>query len=174
MKKTISILGSTGSIGLSTLNIINKKKFFKINYLSANKNFKLICNQINRYKPKCFFVNDIKIFEKVNYKIKNHKPKIFNGFGFNKFTKSDITIAAIPGIVGLEPTISAIKKTKKILLANKESIICGWNLLNKSAKKYKTQIIPIDSEHYSILNLLEKEKKNSIKNIYITASGGPF
>ena len=83
-------------------------------------------------------------------------------------------VSAIPGIGGLDPTLNLIKFTKKILIANKESIICGWNLLKKEANKNKTKIIPIDSEHFSILKLLEKEDLKQIKKIYITASGGPF
>ena len=81
---------------------------------------------------------------------------------------------AIPGIAGLEPTIQLIKKSKKVLLANKESIICGWDLINKNALKYKTKIIPIDSEHFSIMKLLDGYNIKNIKKIYLTASGGPF
>ena len=175
MKKILSILGSTGSIGKSTLNIVDKKKdIFKINYLTANKNFKLICKQIIRYKPKIFVIGDKFIFEKVKKKFKNKNTLILNNFSTDDFKKSDITISAIPGIAGLEPTLSAIKKTKKILIANKESIICGWKLINDNALRFKTKIVPIDSEHFSIYKLIEKENINQIKKIYITASGGPF
>jgi len=175
MKKIISILGSTGSIGLSSLTILEKKKnFFKINYLFANRNFKLICEQINKFKPKIFIIKDKIVFEKVKKKYKNKKIKILNNFNFKVLDKNDITISAIPGLAGLEPTILASKITKKILLANKESIICGWSLIKDSAKKFNTKIIPVDSEHYSIFNLLEKEQVKSIKKIFITASGGPF
>ena len=175
MKKTISILGSTGSIGQSSLSIIGKKKkLFKINYLSANKNFKLICRQIIKFKPKIFIIRNKKIFNKVKKKFKNKKIGIINTFNLKRINKNDITIAAIPGLAGLEPTIAAIKNSKKILIANKESIICGWSLIKRNAKKYKTQIIPVDSEHYSIFNLLEKEQIKSVKRIIITASGGPF
>ena len=82
--------------------------------------------------------------------------------------------SAIPGIVGLKPTISIIKFSKKLLIANKESIICGWNLIENKAKKYKTKIIPIDSEHFSILKLMKHIILHEIKKIYLTASGGPF
>ena len=165
MKKTISILGSTGSIGQSSLSIIGKKKkLFKINYLSANKNFKLICRQIIKFKPKIFIIRNKKIFNKVKKKFKKKKIGIINTFNLKRINKNDITIAAIPGLAGLEPTIAAIKNSKKILIANKESIICGWSLIKHNAKKYKTQIIPVDSEHYSIFNLLEKEKIKSLKN----------
>ena len=83
-------------------------------------------------------------------------------------------MTAIPGINGLKPTIFAIKLSKKVLIANKESIICGWNLIKNKAIQNKTKIIPIDSEHFSILKLLEKVKHKDINKIYITASRGPF
>ena len=176
MKKLITILGSTGSIGLSTLSIIDKKKdYFKVNLLSANKNYSSICSQIKKYKPLFFIVTDRKIFIKVQKKFNKHKTIILNNFtDKKKIRKSDITISAIPGIAGLEPTINIIKYSKKILIANKESIICGWNLIHKKAKKNKTKIIPIDSEHFSIFKLLKNHKLNEINKVYLTASGGPF
>ena len=111
MKKTISILGSTGSIGLTALKIINKKIFLRLILLSANKNFNLICKQIKYYKPKFFVVNDPYIYLKVkkNYR----KTKILNNFkNFNFKRKNDITVSAIPGLAGLLPTLIMIKKVK--------------------------------------------------------------
>jgi len=176
MKKKISILGATGSIGVSALSIIDKKKnFFNIILLSSNKNFTLICKQIKKYKPKYYVINDINIFNKVKKKFKNSNVKILNVFNFNeKKIKSEIVISAIPGIAGLIPTINIIDKTKKILIANKESIICGWNLIKRKAKKNKTEIIPVDSEHFSIQQLIKNTKIDNIEKIYLTASGGPF
>ncbi len=175
MKKIISILGSTGSIGLSTLSIVDKKKnLLTINFLAANKNYKLICKQILKYKPKYFIIKNKIIFNKVKQKFKNNKTIILNDYKFKNSKKLDVIVSAIPGIEGLKPTLELIKETKKILIANKESIVCGWNLLKKEAIKNKTKIIPIDSEHFSILKLLEKEDVKLIKKIYITASGGPF
>ena len=175
MKKIISILGSTGSVGLTTLKIIEKnKKFFTINLLTANKNLSLICEQIKKYKPKFFIINDPLIFKEVKKKIRS-KTIILNNFNdINLLVKNDITISAISGIAGLSPTISIIKKTKKLLIANKEAIICGWYLIKKESLKYKTLLIPVDSEHYSIFKLLENHNIDEIKKIYITASGGPF
>ena len=176
MKKKISILGSTGSVGLTTLKIIDRKKlFFSINLLSANKNFKIICKQIKKYKPKIFVVTDEKIFKKVCFKFKKKNIKIYNNFNnIKSVKKNDITISAIPGIAGLEPTLQIIKVSKKILIANKESIICGWNLIKNEAKKYKSKIIPVDSEHFSILKLIKDYKLSEINKVYFTASGGPF
>ncbi len=176
MTKLISILGSTGSVGVSTLKIIDKKKnFFKINLLSANSNYDLICKQINKYNPNIFLIFDLKVFKKVKKKFKYKKIKIINKFiKDTPIQNSDITVSAIPGIVGLEPTIFMVKKSKKVLIANKESIVCGWKFLRENAKKNNVKIIPVDSEHYSIMKLLENHKMNEIKKIYITASGGPF
>ncbi len=176
MKKKISILGSTGSIGISTLKILDKKKNFFSPYLfSANKNYNLICSQIKKYKPNFFLVNDKKVFEKIKKKFKFSKTKIINILDPKKIKKkSDISVLAVPGIAGLFPTIFMIKKSKKLLLANKESIICGWNLINNLSFKHKTKIIPIDSEHFSIFNLLKNIRLSEIKKVYLTASGGPF
>ena len=176
MKKTISILGSTGSIGLTALKIIEKKKnFFNLNIFSANKNYKLILNQIKKYKPKYFIVSDPKIFKIVKKKNKIKKCKILNKFdSLDKMSKNDITISAIPGIEGLYPTIYFLKISKRILIANKEAIVCGWDIIKKKAKENKTIIVPIDSEHFSLSKLIKKYKFSEIKNFFITASGGPF
>jgi|TARA_B110000495_G_C23012231_1_gene598816 1-deoxy-D-xylulose-5-phosphate reductoisomerase len=176
MKKKISILGSTGSIGLSTLSIIDKKKnYFDINLLSANKNYRLILKQIKKYNPDFFVISDNIIYKKVKKKLNNNNTKIFNNFNFLKKNKKvDITVSAIPGISGLEPTILIIRNTKKLLIANKEAIICGWDLIIKAAKKNKTIIVPVDSEHFSIQKLMDNHNIKEIKKIYITASGGPF
>ena len=176
MKKLISILGSTGSIGLTTLRILDLKKNYFIPYLfSADKNYNLICKQISKYKPVIFLINNQKVYEKVKKKFKKHNTKIIKSLEKKHLKKnSDITVVAIPGIEGLAPTILMIKKSKKMLLANKEAIICGWTLIKKIAHKIKTKIIPVDSEHFSISKLLEMHKLDEIKKIYLTASGGPF
>ncbi len=176
MIKNISILGATGSVGLNTLKIIDaKKKHFKIILLSANKNYKLICKQIKKYKPKYYIINNYFVFKQVKKKFTNKKIQILNNFNFKfKSKKIDFVVSAIPGIAGLHPTLSMIKLCKSILIANKEAIICGWSLIKDIAKKNKTKIIPVDSEHYSIFKMIRNHKLSSIKKIFITASGGPF
>ena len=142
MKISISILGSTGSIGKTALKIIDKKKNnFFINLLSANKNFTLISNQIKKYRPKIYVITNKDIYKKIKKKFNKSKTKIKNDFKSLKsnLKPSDITISAIPGIAGLEPTISMIKLSKKLLIANKESIICGWSIINKISIKYNTR-----------------------------------
>ena len=176
MKKLLSILGSTGSIGLTTLKIINqKKKLFKPYIFSANKNYKEICKQIILYKPSYFLINNELIYKKIKKKFKKNGTIIINKIEKIKIKKkSDVTVSAIPGIIGLKPTIYLIRLSKKILIANKESVICGWDLIRREIKKYNTKIVPIDSEHYSIMNLIKNHKINEINKIIITASGGPF
>ena len=176
MKKKISILGATGSIGVSALSVIDKNKFFfKIILLSSNKNYKIICRQIKKYKPEYYVIHNLETYYKIKKRFKKNKVKILNVFDFDKKKiKSDIVISAIPGLAGLSPTINVIKKTKKILIANKEAIICGWNLIKEKAKKNKTEIIPIDSEHYSIHELIKNKEIENIEKIFLTASGGPF
>ena len=174
MKKKISVLGSTGSIGSSVLKIIDKKRsYFQIYLLSANKNYKKICNQIKKYKPRFFIIKNKFIFEKLRKKF-NRKTKILNNFTIEKIDKSDFTVSAIPGIAGLQPTLKMLKHSKNMLIANKESVICGWDLIKKTATKSKTKIVPVDSEHFSIFQLLKTHKLSEIDKIYITASGGPF
>jgi 1-deoxy-D-xylulose-5-phosphate reductoisomerase len=175
-KKTIAILGSTGSIGQSTLDIIKKSEEFKVELLSANKNYFKIINQIEFFKPSVVIVNDKKVFLDIKKKYQKKNIIILNNIiNLHKhISKIDVTVSAIPGIAGLEPTIFFTKISKKILLANKEAIICGWHLIKKNSIKYKTELIPIDSEHFSISTLLKNYSNEEVEKIYITASGGPF
>ncbi len=174
--KKIAIIGSTGSIGLSALKILDKKKkLFHISLLSSNRNYKTICNQIFKYKPDYYVISDNLTYQKVKKKFLKKNTKILNSYELLNFKKkNDIVISAIPGLAGLKPTIKMIKNCKKILIANKESIICGWDLIKKNALKNKTEIVPVDSEHFSILNLIKNHDLQDINKIYITASGGPF
>ncbi len=175
MKKQIAILGSTGSIGRQTLEIIksNKKKFNVI-LLSTNENIIEILKQIKIFKPKYLIITNNKKFNL--FKKKNKKIKIFNNYNcFKKIfsKKVDYVMSSISGFQGLQPTIDIIKYTKLIAIANKESIICGWSLINKELKKNKTKFIPVDSEHFSIWSLA-RNRYEDIDEVYITASGGPF
>jgi len=175
MKKKICILGSTGSIGKSTLEIISKNRNdFDVILLSGNSNFRLLISQAKKFKPKYIYSSNFYLTEKIKYFCIKNKIIIINDLNLLKKIKFDITIAAISGIAGLLPTLNIIKFSKKILIANKESIICGWKFIYKELKKNNCCFVPIDSEHFSIFNLIENKNMNSIKNIYLTASGGPF
>jgi 1-deoxy-D-xylulose-5-phosphate reductoisomerase len=175
-KKTIAILGSTGSIGQSTLEIIKKTKEFSVELLFANKNYLKIINQIKVFSPRIVVINNENIYLKVKKKYYKKKIIILNKIvNIQRYIKIlDVTVSAIPGIAGLAPTILFTKISKKILLANKEAIICGWNLIKKNSIIHKTELVPIDSEHFSISVLLKNYSNKKIEKIYITASGGPF
>ena len=178
--KKIAIFGSTGSIGSSLLRIIkNDKKNFEIKLLTANKNYKKLIKQAKFFNVKNIVITDYNSFLVASKLLGNTKVKVFNNFDslnkiFNINKKIDYSMCAISGFQGLKPTLDIIKFTKIIAIANKESIICGWNLIKNDLKKYKTYFIPVDSEHFSIWSLLDSNKKNNIEKIYITASGGPF
>ena len=179
MKKKIGILGSTGSIGENTFKIIsNNKKDFNVIFLSTNTNVKKLLKQTSILKPKSVIIFDKQNYLKYKKKFITKKIKVFNSFKDLKKkllkNKLDYIMCSITGLSGLDSTINCIDSTKSIAIANKESIICAWDLINKKLKKYKTKFIPVDSEHFSIWSLLQNESIKSVEKIIITASGGPF
>jgi len=177
-KKKIAILGSTGSIGKTLLNIIYKnKEKFEVVLLTANNDYKTLEKQAKKFNAKNLIITDLKSYEILNKKKYKSKFKLYNNFNaFKKIfnSKIDYVMSSIVGIEGLEPTLKIIKFTKKIAIANKESIICGWNLINSELTKNNTNFIPVDSEHFSLWYGMQNLNKSSIDKIYITASGGPF
>ena len=185
MKKNIAILGSTGSIGKILLNIVKKNnRIFEIILLTANKDHNTLYSQAKKYRVKNLIITNHVSYKILKKKCKNKNINVYNNYNFfNKIFKKkvDYTMNSIVGFAGLKPTLEIIKFTKQIAIANKESIICGWNLIKKKSILNKTKIIPIDSEHYSIWSSLNefniKKSMNlnkSIQNLFITASGGPF
>ena len=178
MKRKIAILGSTGSIGKNLLRIINKNKnIFDIILLTAHKNHKELLKQARLFNVKNLIITEKKSFNILINKNLNKKINIYNNFkNFKKiFTKKvDYTMSSISGIEGLEPTYNIIKYTKDLAIANKEAIICGWNIIDKRLKKNKTNFIPVDSEHFSIWYALRGNNNSELEKIYLTASGGPF
>jgi 1-deoxy-D-xylulose-5-phosphate reductoisomerase len=178
MKKKIAILGSTGSIGKTLLDIISKdRKNFEIILLTADRNYKLLYKQAKNFNVKNLIITDTKKFNLLKKINKKKDLNIYNNFkNLRKIfrSKADYSMSSIIGINGLEPTLNIIKYSKKIAIANKESIICGWNLINKELKKNKTQFIPVDSEHFSLWYGLQNLKIKNIEELYLTASGGPF
>ena len=178
MKKKIVILGSTGSIGKTLLDIIDKdKNNFQIVLLTANTNYKLLLKQAIKFKVKKVILTNLDLFKKNKHIFIKNKIKIYNNFkNLNRIlpSKIDYTMSSIVGIDGLYPTINLIKISKKIAIANKETIICAWNLIKNKLKKYKTQFVPVDSEHFSIWYSIKDKKKTNIEKIYLTASGGPL
>ncbi len=177
MKKKIAIFGSTGSIGKSLIDIIkHDKDNFEIILLTANKNHSRLLKQAKTFRVKNLIITDKKSYDIL--KRKKLKINIYNNFNnLSKIFKNkiDYVMSAISGIDGLSPTFQSIKYTKKIAIANKESIICAWSILKKELNKNNTEFIPVDSEHFSIWSALSNNKlTNNIDEIFITASGGPF
>tara|TARA_B100001057_G_C22800386_1_gene931291 strand:+ start:103 stop:1281 length:1179 start_codon:yes stop_codon:yes gene_type:complete len=174
----LAIIGSTGSIGKNLLSIIRKdKKKFKIILLSANKDYLTLYKQAVEFNVKNLIITDKKSFEILQNKTKKSNIKVFNSFDklntiFKK--KIDYVMNSITGIDGLYPSVKIIKYTRKIAIANKESIVTGWNLILRELKKNKTTFIPVDSEHFSIWYGLKNLETESVEKIYLTASGGPF
>ena len=178
MKKKIAILGSTGSIGKNLLKILEKDKSgVEILLLTANKNHKVLLNQIKKYNVKNIIITNKLSYKILVKKIKKRNVNIYNDYSslnliFKK--KIDYVMSSISGIEGLIPTIKIIKHTKKIAIANKETIICAWNLIKNELNKNKTLFIPVDSEHFSLWYALQNLPSDQIEKIYLTASGGPF
>ena len=178
MKKKIAILGSTGSIGKSTLELIKRDKDnFDVILLTANNNYKKLIQQAKKFNAKNIQIKNEKKYLKAKNLLKNNKIKVYPGnTSLTKIIpkKIDYTMSAVVGLAGLQPTIDAVKVSKIVAIANKETIICGWNILSKLVRKYKTKIVPVDSEHFSIMELTKNVSNEEIEEIIITASGGPF
>ena len=177
MIKKIIILGSTGSIGQSTLDVIKNNKKFRVLVLTSNNNIKILFKQAVRYKVKNVIIENYNSYIKYKDLFKKKKINLHLGISFLKKIvkkKVDYCINSISGISGLEPTIQSIPLTKNILIANKESIITGWSIIKKKLNQHKTNFIPIDSEHFSIFQLIKNENNKNISRIILTASGGPF
>ena len=178
MKKKIAILGSTGSIGKTLFNILLKEQNnCEVLLLTAHKSHKVLLKQAKVLNVKNLIITNKKDYEILKDKTKKTKIRVFNNFKkldkiFKK--KIDYVMSSISGIKGLEPTVKIIEFTKKIAIANKESIICGWNLIQAELKKNNTEFIPVDSEHFSIWYGLKNFKKNNLEKVILTASGGPF
>ena len=176
-KKTISIFGSTGSIGTTTLEIIreNKEKF-DVKVLTANKNIDDLILLANEFNPEAICFEKESDLEKIKNEINAEKIDYYIGDeGLLECAKIgvDIVIAGIVGLAGLRPLLESVKSSKKICIANKECFVSAGSLIMSEAKKYEAQILPLDSEHSAIFQILENSN-NKAKDIYLTASGGPF
>lgn len=179
MKKGIAILGSTGSIGTQTLEVISEhKNLFSVEVLTANNNCDLLIEQAKKHKPNAVVIVNRNKYDKVNSELFKLGIKVYAGQkSLEQIVESDeinIVLTALVGYSGLTPTIKAIKLGKKIALANKETLVVAGDLITKLSKEYNAPIIPVDSEHSAIFQCLVGENNNAIEKIYLTASGGPF
>jgi len=177
MKKVL-ILGSTGSIGINTLNVIrNFPEEFKITALTVNTRIDLLEPQINEFHPETVVVKNEKLGLELRNRISNKCQVLTGEQGLIEAASSldyDIFVGAMVGFSGLAPALEAIKRGKIIALANKETLVVAGELVTKMCKSYNAKLIPIDSEHSAIFQCLEGEDSNSVEKLILTASGGPF
>ncbi len=176
--KRINLLGSTGSIGLQTLDVA-REHGYKIEALTAYSNVDIIENQIREFKPEYAALVDEKAAVDLKQRVKDLPVKVLSGMEGVSFCASeargDITLNSVVGMAGLKPTLDAINAGKTIALANKETLVAGGKLVTDAAKKNNVAILPVDSEHSAIFQCLLGAPRNSaLKRIILTASGGPF
>ncbi len=178
LQKNIAILGSTGSIGTQTLDVIaNFPKEFKANYLTGNNNVQLLLQQIQKFKPKGVVVCNERAAKELKKQVAGKTEILFGEEGLLDIVQRndvDVVVSSLVGFAGLRPTIKAIEAKKKIALANKETLVVAGEIIMPLVEKYKIDLLPVDSEHSAIFQCLVGELPNKINKIILTASGGPF
>ena len=179
--KNISILGVTGSIGTQALEVIrDNREEFKLVGISANTSVKKVIEIIKEFNPRVVAMYTKEAADEVKSFCDDYDKSIEVVYGLDGLIKvatideSDIILTSVVGMIGLVPTLEAIKKSKTIALANKETLVVGGEIVMEEAKKYNAKIIPVDSEHNAIFQCLSGEDKKAVRNIIVTASGGPF
>ncbi|MCT8976823.1 1-deoxy-D-xylulose-5-phosphate reductoisomerase [Clostridium sp. CX1] len=179
--KRITILGATGSIGTQTLEVIRKEREkFHLVAVSANNSCKKIIGIINEFNPSYAVLSNEKAYEEVrDYCVNNNlKTKILLGMeGLNTIStlpEVDVVVTSVVGMIGLVPTLKAIEAGKDIALANKETLVVAGKLVISEAEKYNVKILPVDSEHSAIFQCLQGNKREDVRELLLTASGGPF
>jgi len=177
--KKIAVLGSTGSIGTNSLELVDKLKGrFAVVGLAAGSNTPLLIRQVEKFKPKIISLKTKEEALKLKDRFKNLSLRVVYGpegaEEVARFEENDIVVSAITGIEGLRPTFSAIRTGRRVALANKESLVVAGAILQAEARAYGAEIIPVDSEHSGIFQCLAKEQRADVKKVTLTASGGPF
>ncbi|MEI6848088.1 MAG: 1-deoxy-D-xylulose-5-phosphate reductoisomerase [Chlorobiaceae bacterium] len=177
--RSLAILGSTGSIGVSTLDVVRQHPDkFNITGLVAGRNIALLAEQIKEFQPEAVSVKDEHSVKQLQDLLGKYKPEIFFGIkGASTIAGADglyMVVSAIVGAAGLLPTVSAIKAGKHIALANKETLVVAGKLVSDLVKQHNVQLLPVDSEHSAIFQSLEGHNKDDVERIILTASGGPF
>jgi len=177
-KKKVFILGSTGSIGVNTLDVIRlHPKKFEVEGITINKNSTLLEKQIREFNPKVVVIRDEKVADDVRSRIPQSIELLVGEEGLIEATKNsdyDILLSALVGFSGLQPTIEGIKRGKRIALANKETLVVAGEIITGLVEKFSSEIIPVDSEHSAIFQCFVGEKHKEVKKLLLTASGGPF
>ncbi|MFT5641103.1 MAG: 1-deoxy-D-xylulose-5-phosphate reductoisomerase [Cyclobacteriaceae bacterium] len=178
-KRNIAILGSTGSIGTQTLEVIRQQPDrFGVEVLTAQNNADLLIKQALEFKPNVVVIGNEAHYQKVHNALDSHDVKVYSGENALKAVVEmdtvDVVLTALVGYSGLLPTVHAIKAGKTIALANKETLVVAGHLIMQLAKEYQVNILPVDSEHSAIFQCLVGEWQNPIEKLILTASGGPF
>jgi 1-deoxy-D-xylulose-5-phosphate reductoisomerase len=178
-KKKIALLGSTGSIGTQTLEVVRSyPDKFEFSVLTANRNADLLITQALEFRPNVVVIVDESLYEKVDNALFEADIKVYTGekalAEVTQMEEVDIVLTALVGFSGLKPTIAAIEAGKNIALANKETLVVAGEIITKLARQKGVNIYPVDSEHSAIFQCLTGEYQNPIEKIYLTASGGPF
>ena len=178
MAKNISILGSTGSIGTQTLDVVREIGGINVKAITANNNIELLEKQIREFNPDIAAVMNEEMAEKLKERVKDCGTKILSGIdGLIEaavYKESDTVVTSVVGNIGIVPTFEAIKAGKNIALANKETLVSAGELIINAVKKYGVKLYPVDSEHSAIFQCLRGNEDNKIRRILLTASGGPF
>lgn len=176
--RNISVLGSTGSIGTQTLDIVSKNDDLNVVAMAAYGNIELLEKQIRQFKPELVCVYDEDKAAKLRQNISDMNVRVVSGMDGLIETavieSASIVVTAVVGMIGLQPTMAAIKAGKDIALANKETLVTAGHIIIPAAKEYNVKILPVDSEHSAIFQCLNGESQREIDKILLTASGGPF
>ncbi len=177
--RNIVILGSTGSIGTQTLDIVRENPdSFKVSALAAGKNHELMERQVREFKPELAVMYDEKAAEALKNSLKDTDTRVLSGMEGIKeaagYKEAEITVCAMVGMIGIEPVMEAIRAGKDIALANKETLVCAGHIIIPMAKSYGVKILPVDSEHSAIFQSLRSGSHSEVEKILLTASGGPF
>lgn len=177
--KNIAILGSTGSIGTQTLQVIDANpERFNVEVLTANNQVELLAQQARKFKPNMVVIGNEAKYSELTELLKDEDIKVYAGSEaiaqVVQTSTIDVVVTAMVGYSGLLPTINAIKAGKTIALANKETLVVAGDLINRLVEEYKVAILPVDSEHSAIFQCLVGEHNNPVEKILLTASGGPF
>ena len=176
--KKIAILGSTGSIGTQTLDVVRANGDIEVMGISAGRNVKMLEEQAREFHPKLIAVWDENAAKDLAVRLQDMDVKIVSGMDglleLARMPETDILVTAVVGMIGIRPTMEGIKAGKDIALANKETLVTAGHLIIPMAKEYGVQILPVDSEHSAIFQALHGEKREQVEKLLITASGGPF
>ena len=176
--KKIAILGSTGSIGTQTLDVVRANKDMEVLGISAGSNVEMLERQVREFKPRLVAVWSESAAKDLTLRIHDTDTRVVSGMEglleLARMPETDILVTAIVGMIGIRPTMEAIKAGKDIALANKETLVTAGHLIMPMAKEYGVQILPVDSEHSAVFQALHGENKSEVEKLLITASGGPF